>query len=85
MASVIVMTVSQKGNYYPLGYRTNVIGRVESNPIQILDERVSRKHLQISFEQGRQNYYALDMKSKHGVLINGRKIESEMRWKRIGH
>jgi len=78
MASIIVMNGSQKGDYYPLGYRTNVIGREETNPIQILDERVSRKHLQISCEQGRQNYYALDMKSKHGVFINGRKIETEI-------
>lgn len=77
MASIIVMTGKQKGDYYPLGHRTNVIGRGETNPIQILDERVSRKHLQISFEQGRQTHYALDMKSKHGVFVNGRKISHE--------
>ena len=77
MASIIIVSGSQKGDYYPLGKRTNVVGRAEANPIQILDERVSRKHLQIYFEQSRQRYYALDMKSRHGVFINGRKINKD--------
>ena len=39
MASIIVMTGTQKGDYYPLGRRTNVIGRDEALPVQILDDR----------------------------------------------
>ena len=77
MASIIILTGTQKGDYYPLGQRTNVIGRDEALPIQILDEQVSRKHLQIYFKKDRGQYYALDMKSKHGVFINGRKINEE--------
>ena len=42
MASIIVMTGAQKGNYYPLGHRTNVAGRDEGLLIQILDEHISR-------------------------------------------
>jgi pSer/pThr/pTyr-binding forkhead associated (FHA) protein len=45
--------------------------------IQILDDSVSRKHLQISYNKDRNEYHALDMSSKHGVLINGNKISSE--------
>jgi pSer/pThr/pTyr-binding forkhead associated (FHA) protein len=75
MASLIVISGSNKGDYYPLGHRSNVIGRDEAVPIQIVDPNVSRKHLQIRFDAGK--YYAIDMKSKHGVFINGRKIESE--------
>ena len=77
MASIIVMSGPQKDNYYPLGQRTNVIGRDEALPIQVLDELVSRKHLQIHFDKDRGQYSALDMKSKHGVFINGRKINRE--------
>ena len=77
MASIIVATGKQKGDYYPLGQRTNVIGRDEAVPIQILDELVSRKHMQIRFDKDKEQYYALDMKSKHGVFINGRKIDNE--------
>ena len=77
MASVIVISGSNEGDYYPLGHRTNVIGRDEAVPIQVLDEHVSRKHMQIRFDKDKGCYYALDMKSKHGVLINGIKIDKE--------
>ena len=77
MASIIVATSPQKGDYYPLGHRTNVIGRDEAVPIQILDEHVSRKHMQIRFDKDNGQYYALDMKSKPGVFINGNKIANE--------
>ena len=77
MASIMVMSGAQKGDYYPLGRRTNVIGRDEGAPIQILDEHISRKHMQIRFDPDKQQYCALDMKSKHGVFINGGKIHDE--------
>jgi pSer/pThr/pTyr-binding forkhead associated (FHA) protein len=77
MASIIIISGPQKGNFYPLGQRTNVIGRVEALPIQILDDLVSRRHMQIRYDKDKNQYYALDMKSKHGVFINERKITQE--------
>lgn len=77
MASIIVATGPQKGDYYPLGQRTNVIGRDEALPIQLLDEHVSRKHMQLRFDKDKGRYSAIDMGSKHGVLINGIKIDKE--------
>jgi len=77
MASIIITSGTNIGDYYPLGHRTNVIGRDEAVPIQVLDEHVSRKHMQIRFDKDREQYYALDMKSKHGVFINGNKIHNE--------
>lgn len=77
MASIIVMSGAQKGDYYPLGHRTNVVGRDEAVPIQILDEHISRKHMQIRFDKDKGQYHALDMKSKHGVFINGGRIHDE--------
>jgi len=51
MASIIVMSGTNEGDYCLLGRRTNVLGGAR--------------------------YYALDIKSKHGVFINGRKIHDE--------
>ncbi len=77
MASIIVAAGNTTHQYYPLGRRTNVIGRSESLLIQILDDQISRKHLQIRYDQGSQQYWALDMDSRNGVYINGGRIEEE--------
>ena len=77
MASIMIMSGERKGDYYPLGHRTNVIGRAESLLIQILDDQVSRRHLQIRYDQHSQHYYAVDMSSKNGVFINGAKLTEE--------
>ena len=74
MASIIVTSGEQKGEYLPLGRRTSVIGRGEALPMQILDDLVSRKHLRIWYNESTNKYDAEDMDSKHGVFINGRKI-----------
>ncbi len=77
MASLFIISGDQKGSYYPLGHRTNVVGRNEALPIQILDDLVSRKHLQIRYDKQQDKHYAVDMKSKHGVFINDRQITEE--------
>jgi len=74
MASIIVTSGEHKGEYLPLGRRTNVIGRAEALPMQILDDMVSRKHLRIRYDENTNKHNAEDMNSKHGVLINDRKI-----------
>jgi len=74
MASIIVTSGEQKGEYLPLGRRTNVIGRAEALPMQILDDMVSRKHLRIRYDENTNEHNAEDMNSKHGVLINNKKI-----------
>jgi pSer/pThr/pTyr-binding forkhead associated (FHA) protein len=77
MGSLFIISGDHKGDYYPLGIRTNVVGRDEALPIQVLDDSVSRKHLQIRYDKQKGQYLALDMKSKHGVFINDRKITEE--------
>ncbi len=77
MASIIILTGEHSGVYYPLGHRTTVIGRDEAIPVQIVDEHVSRKHMKIRYNSQTQEYIAVDMKSKHGVLINGNQIHSD--------
>lgn len=74
MASIIVTSGEQKGEYLPLGRRINVIGRAEALPMQILDDMVSRKHLRIWYDENTKEHSAEDMNSKHGVIINNKKI-----------
>jgi pSer/pThr/pTyr-binding forkhead associated (FHA) protein len=77
MASLIVISGKQTGQFLPLGQRTSVIGRTESLSLQILDDMVSRKHLRIRFDKGTEKYYAEDMRSKHGTFINMRRVTQE--------
>jgi len=74
MASLIITSGTQTGDYYPLGQRTNVIGRAEALPIQVLDDLISRRHMQIRYDKDKKQYFALDMRSKHGVFINAKRI-----------
>ena len=67
----------KKGDYFPLGRRTTVIGRDEAVPIQIIDSHVSRKHMQIRFNPKDETYSVIDMSSKHGVFVNGMPIKDE--------
>lgn len=74
MASVIVTSGEQKGEFLPLGRRISVIGRAENLPLQLLDDLVSRKHLRIRFDEGANRYEADDIGSRHGVFINRSRI-----------
>lgn len=74
MASIIVTSGGQKGEFLPLGRRTSVIGRAENLPLQLLDDSVSRKHLRIRFDETSSRYDAEDMGSSHGVFINHNRI-----------
>lgn len=77
MASLIVASGPDKGKCYPLGRRTSVVGRDEGVLIQIVDQYISRKHLQIRYNGDTDLYYASDMKSRHGTFINGDRIYNE--------
>jgi pSer/pThr/pTyr-binding forkhead associated (FHA) protein len=78
MACLIVSSGPQEGLFLNLGKKTSVIGRDEAVPLQIEDERASRKHLQIRFDAATNSYLALDMKSSNGTLIGGRRIVTEV-------
>ncbi len=78
MASLIIGSGDKSGEYFPLGQRTTVIGRDEGVPLQILDERVSRKHAQVRFDDKTQAYVLMDMKSVNGTFVNGRRLTTEL-------
>ena len=71
MTYIAVATADGQVKYYELGKATVVVGRGEQLKVQILDEQVSVKHLQIRFDAADGTYHALDMKSTNGTVING--------------
>jgi pSer/pThr/pTyr-binding forkhead associated (FHA) protein len=77
MPSIIIVSGPNEGDYYPLGKRPLVVGRDDAAPVQVVDELVSRKHLQIRFDEKKGTYHATDMKSANGVTVNGRQISAE--------
>ena len=78
MPSLIVCNGKQEGLFLPLGKKSSVIGRDESLPLQIEDDKVSRRHVQIRFEPSDSRYRAVDMKSTNGTLFNGRTVTTEV-------
>jgi len=74
MGAIIVSSGPQQGLFLPLGRKTSVIGRDEAATLQIEDEQVSRKHLQVRFDAATSSYTALDMRSSNGTLLNGRAL-----------
>jgi len=81
MAAIIVSSGPQQGLFLPLGRKTSVIGRDEAATLQIEDEQVSRKHLQIRFESTSSSYTAFDMRSSNGTLLNGRELSGDTQLK----
>lgn len=73
MSSFFVTEGSDRGQRYELNAsRIETIGREENNTIQLHDTEVSRKHAQVSWENGR--VVLTDLNSSNGTYVNGRKI-----------
>ena len=77
MASITVVSGPNEGDYYPVKLRPMVIGRDEGVPIQLRDELVSRKHVQIRMDDEQRSHVAVDMSSANGTMVNGRKIDND--------
>ena len=72
MASLLIGTSDQDERYFPLeSHRLVMIGRDDECTVQVLDDQVSRRHLQIRFEPDDDKHYAADYRSANGVFING--------------
>jgi pSer/pThr/pTyr-binding forkhead associated (FHA) protein len=52
-----------------------MIGRDASCTIEIADELVSRRHLQIVFDPNRARHFAVDVGSSNGLFINGERVK----------
>ncbi len=59
-------------------HRLATIGRDHVCTFQIMDDRISRVHLQIKHEESDQRHYAIDFGSANGVHVNDEKISTEV-------
>jgi pSer/pThr/pTyr-binding forkhead associated (FHA) protein len=80
MPSVFVLAGKSRGQYHPLTAPTTVIGRGEDCDIQILDDLVSRRHLQIRMDAAERACRLVDLGSANGTFIGDQRIsETELR------
>ncbi len=74
MASLIVVEGPGQAAHFPLIEALVSIGRDDTCTFQILDPLVSRKHLQIRFDEQLIRHVAGDYRSVHGVFVNNKQI-----------
>ncbi len=75
MASLLIGASDGEQRYFPLeSHRLVMIGRDDECTVQVLDDQVSRRHLQIRFEPDEDKHYAADYRSANGVFVNGDRI-----------
>jgi pSer/pThr/pTyr-binding forkhead associated (FHA) protein len=78
MATIVVTAGPCEGQSFPLEESRLVsVGRDDQCTIQLLDEQVSRRHLQIRFNPDEDQHYAVDMRSANGVFVNGGRLTED--------
>ncbi|MBS0192208.1 MAG: FHA domain-containing protein [Phycisphaerales bacterium] len=78
MASLVISHGAAIGENYKLAEGITSVGRDDDCTIQVLDERVSRKHLQIRFDELTRTFVAGDYRSANGVFINEKQILADV-------
>jgi len=63
------------GKVFEVNIGTTTIGRTSANDIFIPDKPVSRKHAEITFDDG--TFYIRDLGSKNGTQVDGENLSSE--------
>lgn len=77
MPTLFIVSGHREGTWWPIRRKSLVVGRDEGLLAQIVDDLVSRKHLQIRFDPEKEQYWAVDLKSANGVYVNGRLISQD--------
>lgn len=73
-AHIVVHQDPTTQQVFPLTEKTITVGREAYNDVVLIDPEASRKHAQISFQDGR--YVIEDLGSTNGTYVNGRQILS---------
>jgi len=74
-ATFIVVNPGGNRSRVPIDPVPFTIGRQADNHLVLRDNRASRNHARIVFENG--EYYIEDLKSSHGVFVNGARIQKQ--------
>ncbi len=79
MGTILVVAGRDRGGYYQLEAEAVVIGRDDTCDIQIVDEMISRRHMQISCkgEPQSRTYSVSDLQSANGVFVNGHQVSDD--------
>ena len=74
MPVIIVLTGSNNGDYQPIEKKPIIVGRDTSCDFQLVDPTVSRRHLQLQFNESDQTCMATNLSSTSGVLVNNHMV-----------
>ena len=78
MACLIVTEGPDTGRHLDLEiHQIVMIGRDRDCTFQILDDRISRNHLQVK-ATGKGNHFAIDFGSSNGTFVNEKRLESQI-------
>jgi pSer/pThr/pTyr-binding forkhead associated (FHA) protein len=72
-AALVVDTTNQR---FDLRHGSNVIGRGSDADLQLLDQGVSRRHIDIQYDGRSATVY--DLGSTNGTTVNGHEVGSHM-------
>jgi len=71
-----LLLVDQTNQHFDLRPGSNVVGRGVESDLQLLDQGVSRRHLDIQFDGNRATVY--DLGSTNGTTVNGHEVGSHV-------
>ena len=78
MACLVVTEGPAEGQRMALeGHRLVMIGRDPDCSFQILDETISRRHVQVRLDEAGSRHYAVDCGSTNGVMVNEQQIRED--------
>ncbi len=78
MATLIVTTGPCEGKTYALEASSLIsVGRDDQCNFQLVDDEVSRRHLQIRVDPDKGIHVAVDMRSANGVFVNGVRLTGD--------
>jgi len=78
MASLLIVDGKGEGRHLPLTQPLTSVGRDDTCTFQIVDDQISRTHLQVKLDAPSGRHIAGDYRSANGVLVNGKKITLEV-------
>jgi pSer/pThr/pTyr-binding forkhead associated (FHA) protein len=81
MASLFVVAGKERGKYFLLKEGTVRLGRDEHADYQILDDMISRNHLDVTYDGEQDTCRIEDLKSANGSFVNGQRIAGEVELK----
>ena len=74
LALLSVIAGHARGQSIALSRGQVMIGRDASCALPIPDERISRRHLQVTYDPSLDRHMAIDVGSSNGVTINGQRL-----------